>query len=542
MITQCIRDLDEATTFLKATINTLPAVARLPPELLWRVIGFCVLPGHPGADPPEHTRRLLAYARVSRHWRAAVYGCPRVWSHLTFASAAWTRTLLKRSSVTPLTVHADLRDWTADSEDAVAAALEHLRRVRSVDVLAPPQRMENLLAQMARDAPVLESLALANHSVHLQMLPGTLFNGSAPLRTLKLVDFVLDWSLPLFVRRDELGMMRLTTLDISKSFASRHGRPTIEQLLDTLQCMPNLETLRLWRMLPVGTDSADAFAPPQPERTVHLPDLTCLSLADNVTNCAWTLAHLRVPPTTAVHIECLACDATDEDFTALLAALAAHLRGAAPAPALRGVRLSQDLGRCLLLEAWAAEGAEEPAPAERVLGVRMMWRHWDEARAGRVAARACAALPLARVRYACVDGVPMGERAWRAVLEAVPRTSTVCVRRHGVDSLVAALAPTEAGAEDVEGREGVGAAVTVVPRLRYLKVRDVHFGQTDFLPALAQCILRRRVSQHKSDTLVAGGAQLETVVLDRCRVIGEDGVAALEELGVEVSVVCASPQ
>jgi hypothetical protein len=536
-VAQAIRDLEALTALLKAGTNTsVPAIACLPPEVLLSVMDHCAASDFATGDT------LRAVACVSRHWRALALGTPRLWTYLSFTRLAWTRTLLCRSCDAPLDVHVDLRDWCTDAEDAAAAALGHLRRLRTINIVATPQRMTNLLADLARVgccAPLLEHLQLVNHSVDPLRIPHDALAGGAPrLASIKLVDFEIDPSHPLL----SSSTQHLTHLDLSRSHSSApESAPylRLSALLHMLACMPELRSLRLCRVLPPAPGPLLAASEASSNNIVHLNCLETLQLVDTVSACAHFLAHIVCPADTWRRIEAL-CTSTDEgeELSSILGAAMPHILGNPPsflpsegrARTPFKMRLAQEIGRSVLFEAFpsCASSTTDFASSPR-LSLLLSWRHFDPTRGARSGASICTHLArVICVREMSVERVPMDLVYWGILLRALEgELKTLSVEREAITGLVDALSPIPViPSVDVNAPKGKADAQPIVPvsELCTLRLSHGRITHMDSLLHLRKCLLLR--AEFTLQGAGAGSRAME-VVLRSC--LGAGAAMILED-------------
>jgi hypothetical protein len=92
----------------------------------------------------------------------------------------------------------------------------------------------------------------------------------------------------------------------------------MDQLLDTLEKMPFLETLDLEHSLPILPDESLTLLPT--ERVVHLPCLIMLNVYSMVLSYTHILNHISCPSMTCLKLICVP-NWTDHDFSHLFPAI-----------------------------------------------------------------------------------------------------------------------------------------------------------------------------------------------------------------------------
>ena len=301
-------DLLEALRRLNSRRNSLVPVAQLAPELLTQIFMLNTLFDY----PPQNTAFRVAptlknCSHVCQYWRRVVLACPALWSrslNLHMETPEWTSEILKRSNPMPLDIHADSAIGAASSiYDNVDLALDHVPRLRVLNLWAPVFVMSRLVKKLNKAAPSLEELSLHNSTdANIFDVPASLFaSHTSRLRRLELLNCNLRWDSPM--------LRGLTHLQLSGM--SPCARPTFATLLSTLSQMSMLETLSLSHILPLSDVLETSFP------KIHLPMLAQLRLEDGIIGCTTVLDHLIFPPTIILHLNCWA-SRPRSDYSAIL--------------------------------------------------------------------------------------------------------------------------------------------------------------------------------------------------------------------------------
>lgn len=158
-----------------SSVPVLPALSRLPPELLCAIFRLLSI------------RSCVTASRVSSRWRDTALGDPVLWASLDLAGLATPRTvleeLLARSGALPV----DLRGLRIVRRTAEAVGLvlsAHFHRLRTIELLVPTAADFAVLCEsvlMRTSAPLLETLSISTtfDAAEFLEITGPLFAGCA---------------------------------------------------------------------------------------------------------------------------------------------------------------------------------------------------------------------------------------------------------------------------------------------------------------------------------------------------------------------------
>lgn len=302
-----IRSLEDSETIrvLRPHRNTLPPISSLPVELIDGIFSYLRIPG---TSPPfargdkRDPLEWLRVAHVCHRWREIALNQPLFWSYVDFTnlSLAGAIEVLSRARNTPLYLEAKIpRKYWNDTTSGVAklATLQeviqqHASQIRYLYISATQTQLYKTLQALISPAPVLEYLSLS-FEVYIvsSPFPTALFDGTMPrLSHLKLRGCDISWESPL--------LKRLTYLDIRSP--SYDARPGLATWLDSLEAMPQLETLIVHSASPVAPSNASP--PLDVKRSITLPCLTRLDILATPRDCALALGHLDLPTLTRLSV------------------------------------------------------------------------------------------------------------------------------------------------------------------------------------------------------------------------------------------------
>ena len=328
-----IKSLEESIRDLKLRRNALQPVSSLPPEIFAAIFSFFCLPDIPslGGDPDQNLVRLHI-SHVCHQWREIALNQPQLWGHINFDAVSWAGAMeiLDRAKLVPLY----METWVSGryDDDRFDLFLKEVQaRLPQIRHLGIGAKFLEIMYQGLEDALVSPAPTLEYLSFHCQehrhwdmvddqQLPipdilvlDTLFGGSTPrLSCLKLRKCNITWNSPLF--------KSLKSLEIVTPY--KIARPTLTVWLDTLDEIPQLETLILHSASPV----ADRF-PFDVERTVTLPSLTHLDISASLPDCALAAAHLDLPALTSLCLSVKEPHTNASGVQAFLPYVAQHFHG-----------------------------------------------------------------------------------------------------------------------------------------------------------------------------------------------------------------------
>ncbi|KAI0047447.1 hypothetical protein FA95DRAFT_1679049 [Auriscalpium vulgare] len=275
---------------VRARINALLPITRLPPEIIYRIILYHSQIDHPFVDDDTRWATIgwIRSTHVCRRWRQIALAHSALWSRIPLSLASTCiKAFFDRAMSAPLRFGPD-EPWSQDAEDIVAQNIHRAQLVQLdwSEINAP---RTSLLHRMRDPAPFLEDFEFQDGSRDERTLSSNFLGGFAPrLRRLNLESRSrLPWSSPLLVN--------LTSLALKTSIAP-DNLPVLSEVLDALERMHALESLTLEHGLP----RADVSSPE--DRIIHLPHLTSLDLTGSSPDCNNLIRHLNIPANAKVTI------------------------------------------------------------------------------------------------------------------------------------------------------------------------------------------------------------------------------------------------
>ncbi|TDL26591.1 hypothetical protein BD410DRAFT_783664 [Rickenella mellea] len=265
----------------------------LPTELLCEILTLA-----------EDNRKPDAYipaSQVCRRWREVTLDSPLLWNKVTFPhfSLEKTREMLRRSKVTPLTVHVDGILHNRSNLAFFNEIVPHLPRIQQLCItIREHNAIQNhpvALLILNCSLPNLEILELKLHGDPDEQILFThpLLGGEGTnlLKHVTLIHFAITWSSSL--------LRGLSTLFIA--LPSSNSQPSVGELLDILQACPSItdftyevDTPRsAWMRLMV-----------RQTKEVKLAQLKYLSLDMDYGECTQLLHHLHMPAIKDFKIRC----------------------------------------------------------------------------------------------------------------------------------------------------------------------------------------------------------------------------------------------
>jgi hypothetical protein len=181
-------------------------------------------------------------AQVCRRWRYIILGSP---SHLGLCLLSTYGTpvadMLAHSPPLPLILdYLDNHNLTAEDEEGIRLALQHCDRVHRIRLEIPVLNLQNLLAVIDKEFPILEYLFLAPSDLKSLNMGLTLPNTfqASQLRYLILMAFAFPIGSPLLITTQGLVTLSLLSLPSSSYFHPN-------ELIQRLPHLPHLEKLMI---------------------------------------------------------------------------------------------------------------------------------------------------------------------------------------------------------------------------------------------------------------------------------------------------------
>ncbi|KAI0630871.1 hypothetical protein C8Q77DRAFT_1135682 [Trametes polyzona] len=343
-----IHSYERAIQDLRADLNALTPIGRLPLELQAEILVAAVKGLHPVGEPRRAYGKgplpWISLAHICRALRAAALHTPRFWSFLVVTTGQTFAALLPRSRHAPLTVYAYLDDDDEDmgSNDRLCA-LEthlpaHLYRLRELCVNGPLVQVQRVCKLLASPLDTLDTLVLSNRiyapdfdhdlepDVPVIAAPGL----TSGLRHLQLQWLPFRWDDPVFATRP----LKLNTLIVSAG--DRDVFPDVGRLEDFMSTMeaaaPYLDVLRLEDVFPQKSPEGNSSSSHcgVPSKSISFPALSSLRLAGRTSDVLFALDHFSFSPDVVLDIVANG----ESDLPDLVHRLSEHLRRAAPLQAI----------------------------------------------------------------------------------------------------------------------------------------------------------------------------------------------------------------
>lgn len=303
-----IQNYLDAIIELKAQLNSLSPISRLPPEVLTEIFiqhaRDIHLPHDVSALSPYLTRQILV-SHVCRHWYAVALNCPRLWNSIILpAPREWILAMLSRSKRTPLSVtlmkssnlRSPRRQELIELLQIVFAEMPRIRELR----LKSSRALKGATRAVLGPAPLLELLVLDGGTREpgddfmdvdsfFKMNPffNFVFGDGAPsLQILEIAPF--KWQPGFF--HPYLKHLRLVS--------EYNCNTVIGDIIAVLGSMPFLETLVMNHSFPENIPIAGPGGV-----IVTLPHLKSIDLISKTLICANLLTHLALPSSVTVTIE-----------------------------------------------------------------------------------------------------------------------------------------------------------------------------------------------------------------------------------------------
>ncbi len=289
---------------IKTRLNTMTAVARLPPEILSTIFTLVAADGYKQkygnsayVETYYQSNTWIRVAQVCRHWRATALSSPRFWSYITVTSKRATDEMLRRSKKAPLHIFASVPSYEDDRQKAVKAVMAEFARICTLQLIGSSVAICDLFKSVNAPAEMLESIRLSDrNSYHgdtgIVGVPLVLTTDGVPrLRTLEINGFPFSWDNPWFTPT-------LTTLLLHGRSGAETRPPltgSFEAFLSALERMPILQELALEHVIPQAPSGP-------PSRKVPLLRLSSLRVVAGDAECRSVLNHLTLPSDVRFHI------------------------------------------------------------------------------------------------------------------------------------------------------------------------------------------------------------------------------------------------
>lgn len=276
---------------LKSSLNTLPPISKLPPEVL-REIFF----QHKAlyVFPEKGATTWQSVSHVCRYWRLLALQCSSLWTSIRLSDKdKCIDEFLVRSNQLPLSVQwAVYPSKSGATERVLATEMTRIEDLHLTLYYVYPHQTPNPLT--ADSAPLLRRLSLNTNTKHnrvddnLSICSNILYNGAAPqLQDLRISSIDFRW-LPGFRHPNmrELRILRAPGVSV-----------TVQDITAALDAMPLLEVLILHRGLP------DNIPPLQHgDHIVTLRQLRSIAIAGISFECANFLTYLEFPSDSSIRL------------------------------------------------------------------------------------------------------------------------------------------------------------------------------------------------------------------------------------------------
>jgi hypothetical protein len=540
-IDQDIEEMEGAIRALRSRRNSLAAISRLPPELLSKIFVCCAAT----YGPPHLTMDWVKVSHVSRHWRTVAIGCPYLWTTLVFARPRWVEEMLKRSKMAPLVIDARFGYMGPKSTEAVQLAMNHVSRVRELNIVSPSTSFGKLFSSVPRAAPMLQSLALSASTNHYAepfrdnySIPPELFSDdSSQLRRLELIDCNLDWTSHLLK-----GLTHLKIHDTAPG-----TRPSTPLFLDVLEQLPTLTVLDLKDALP---QVADGSSMASYQRNVKLHSLANFHLSGSDSDCSNALSHLSVSSSATLKLSCRSTVVSDADFSSILTFVsglweptAITSSAAKPHKCIRSLKIQGVSSTGWSLKAWPntvlpLSGDLDPP----FIDLSFQWSSTVAPGIGdKVIGETCAALPLEQLTSLDVSKASqMTEQTWLRTFGKLAHLRSICAQGQAVHTLLSAVVaePSPATGTSVSAKSSTRKRShkrrkmpppVYFPSLLHLTIEDTSFDsgcdeEYAELEDLKDCLMERYERK----------AEVRELTLSQCHRLTSEHVDELREIVVDV--------
>ncbi|KAH8087180.1 hypothetical protein BXZ70DRAFT_955882 [Cristinia sonorae] len=272
----------------RSAMNALVPICRLSEQVLSECFIFSNSP--------------IVVSQVCRHWRAVALRRQLLWTIINEATLRSRQVCLfsQRSGNLPLRLRIQDDHWgrNAHGESYFAPIWPLADRFAEVDIRLDLDSMLSFIPLFfgRRGWAALESLALRLPPETKFLLAGdVIFSGDRP-QALKHLS--ISWIIP---RKLDFALLRsLLTFEIHCGMAQGGVMTSLEELLDTIEGCPVLETLHITRK---GGQARSHYCPDKSRRPISLPHLRNMALTvDKEPEIAFLLAHLTIPHIKKMHL------------------------------------------------------------------------------------------------------------------------------------------------------------------------------------------------------------------------------------------------
>lgn len=296
------------------TPESLPTIARVPPEILLRIFqAYANVSTNPPdelfseTDPPACSSDILGpyswiyITHVCQHWRAVSLSFPLLWSSIVVTHhIECMRTMLERSQRVPLDVRTAVSTRCSISRPfpikSLSLILQELHRVRSLNLSINWWMYDDVKELLQGRAPLLRALNLSTPNGACDggwTYPSVSVNQETDLAQIEDIS-VRGYEFPWL---DPLPFRSLKRLHVNG-----HGLPklAIEDVARALALMPRLVSLTLQGVFHSG--HAQTLSRAKPE-VLTMPILEQLTLCGDSLACSTLLRLMKIPAAARITLD-----------------------------------------------------------------------------------------------------------------------------------------------------------------------------------------------------------------------------------------------
>ncbi|KII87398.1 hypothetical protein PLICRDRAFT_55359 [Plicaturopsis crispa FD-325 SS-3] len=462
-----IAALERSIRAFKTRRNEFALISRLPPEILSEVF-HCY---QAIMQISELDTSWMTAMYVCRHWRDIALDCPRLWSYIVPRTTKWTKKLLARSKDAPLTIVSTIPNPARSFEHSLKLALSQVSRASAVHLTTTTRCMESIFDDFATPAPILESLTLevsdpwqlTGPDPNAYTIPETFCSGINPmLRYFSLRSCGIPWGSSFL---NNIQVLKMSAIPVA-------FRPSMSDILGILGRASS--SLSVFEIRDSVDSSGESFG--APGIVVNLPHLTSIHISScTARECGTILAHLKLPASAAIELECTLSDDITTDLANILPTVAASSATGCSLQSL-DVRLALPEPCMIDIRGWHASDVDLTAPhieSAPHISVRLMATTLaSHALYGaELAIAICQSLLLTQVRNIAVTNMgDMSEAAWVETFRRCALVNKLTVSDGSALGLIKAL--------DQDGTDSSTAHV-FLPGLKDLQLVSVNFWGDD---------------------------------------------------------------
>jgi hypothetical protein len=453
----------------------------------------------------------------------------------------WVTERLSRARNAPLVL--DLR---VTSKDTFSLFLPHISHVRELYLHSLSFVCSDIFQEInIHKALALERLELNEETpspLAIQRLVGDSFSkGLLPnLRILCLSQILFPWTL---IPRGRLTQLKVTLAKEVPTLASKdsqHG--DLKQLISLLIDCPSLEVLTLENCLPAEVSGFSG------RQTIHLLQLSRLSLGGSSSRVTNLLKMLKLSPSTALYLNCTSENTATQNDYHILPLISTHFNDPIPVK-FRGFTIELDeKGHVILVAPPSLPISPIPytdvirpdSDAELLLSLDRVVELNNRMD---FLGRACDMLPLSNLEFLSIYLPSPNQLNWGEIFQHCTEVTMVEVSQRGTIGLLDALTPPELASTEAQGKgkrggndkgaqaqapdddDGLAPVhVPIFPKLTSLSLEWLDF--TDEVPGsgVLYDLVMNAVQRRK-----ANKTPLTTLCIEHC-VIMEKQAKALEKV------------